>query len=119
MSYGRASEGNAVCYLADREEADLVLDLLAQPRNHRLCYAAQLARFVSEQERRPVWQRQCVPFRRSGGVFRLMPWRLAKWLSYALAAPDPWRERTSWQIRTWLSDPNQCRIAGGALEIGR
>ena len=119
LSFGRVADGNAVSYVADGSEAELVLDLLDQPRNDRLRYATQLANFVREQERLPLMKRQSVAFRKGGGVFRLMPWRLAKWLSLALAAHDLWRERTRAQIRAWLGDPKDFRIVGDAQEIGR
>ena len=119
LSFGRVADGNAVCYAADGAEAELVHDLLDQPRNDRLRYAAQLANFVGEQERLPLAKRQSIAFRKGGGVFRLMPWRLAKWLSLALAAHDSWRERTRAQIRVWLGDLNDFHIVGGAQEIGR
>lgn len=114
LVYERVPHPDAVCCPADEETARFVLELLAQPYARRRQLAEQLRRFVRDQSKRPVFSRQSIACRGPNGLFRLVPWRLAKWLSHVLPAEDGVIERPRTRIRHWLENGEQAEIVGTA-----
>jgi hypothetical protein len=91
-----------VCYAASTADVQLVLELLAFPTNARLDIAAKLKRMLAAQASQNPWSRPSIPCRRSNGLYVLISWRLAKWLSVVLPATDGLIERTEQRLRRWL-----------------
>ena len=110
LVYERLGHPDAVSYPADEQDARCALELLSHPYARRLHLAGQLRKFLKQQERRPVFSRNKVPCRRDSGLYHLVPWRFAKWLSVVLPAEDAVIESTASRIRTWLK-------ADGAMAI--
>ena len=82
----------------------LVLELLAHPYAKRLQWAEQFKNYLNEQDRLGIFERKTIPCRRASGLYQLISWRLAKWLSKVLPAGDSVIENTKTRIRTWLGE---------------
>lgn len=102
LRFERPPHPDAVCHAADEQDARFVLELLSRPRLERVYVAARLRNYLARQEALPPLSRAAVPVRRCDGIFRLVPWRLAKWLSLVLPAADGVLEQTSTRIESWL-----------------
>lgn len=104
LRFERAPHPDAVCHAADEQDARLVVELLSRPRLERVYVAARLRNYLARQEALPPLSRAAVPVRRCDGIFRLVPWRLAKWLSCVLPATDGVLERTRSRVESWLAN---------------
>jgi hypothetical protein len=102
LAFERPPHVDAVCYAATVEDVHLVLELLALPGAMRSDIAAKLKRMLAGQTTQDPWTRPSIPCRRSNGLYVLLSWRLAKWLSVVLAASDGLIERTEQRLRRWL-----------------
>ncbi len=110
LAYERLPHPDAVSYPAGEDDVHLVLELLARPYADRQRISEQLRRYQTEQDTLPTFCRQSIPCRRNSGLYHLVPWRLAKWLSAVLRAEDPVIERTQTRIRNWLQRSDQPQV---------
>ncbi len=102
LAFERPPHVDAVCYPATSEDVHLVLELLAQPVEWRSAMAIKLRRMLDGQRTISPWSRPTIPCRRSNGLYVLISWRLAKWLSVVLPAAESLIERTEQRLRRWL-----------------
>jgi hypothetical protein len=115
LVYERVPHPDAVSYAATKEDAMLVLELLAHPYMKRLHLAEQIENYLHEQNRLGIFERKTIPCRRASGLYQLLPWRLAKWLSKVLPAGDSVIENTETRIRSWLREQeNSCLLRPSA-----
>jgi hypothetical protein len=112
LRYESPPHVDAVAYSADEAEVRLVLDLLARPYCVRVGLRDQLGSYLRQQQPRPPIARQAVPVRRAGGIYRLVPWRLAKWLFHCLPASDGVLETVRRRLETWLESDSTARVIG-------
>jgi hypothetical protein len=103
LAFERPPHPQAVCHPATGEEVRLVLELFERPAQQRQHLADTLQRYVSAQAKLTPWQRPCIPCRRTSGLYMLIPWRLAQWLSAVLGATDGLIERTQRRLEAWLA----------------
>lgn len=103
LAFERPPHPQAVCHPATGEEVRLVLELFEHPAEQRQQLATTLQRYLAAQSQITPWQRPCLPCRRSSGLYILIPWRLAQWLSSVLGASDGLIERTQRRLDTWLA----------------
>lgn len=102
LAFERPPHADAVCYPASMADVHLVLELLAFAPEVRTEIAAKLKRMLAVQVTQDPWSRPAIPCRRSNGLYVLLSWRLAKWLSAVLPATDSLIERTEQRLRRWL-----------------
>ena len=102
LVYEHLPHPEAVSYPAGEEDARLVLDLFARGPAERVRIAEQLGNFLKQQKLLPLFCRQTIPCRRESGLYHLIPWRLAKWLSQVLPASESVMEKTRARINNWL-----------------
>ncbi len=102
LAFERPPHVDAVCHPATAEDVHLVLELLTQPTTGRAELASKLRRMLDGQRSISPWSRPTIPCRRSNGLYVLISWRLAKWLSVVLPASDGLIERTERRLRRWL-----------------
>lgn len=115
LCYERPPHADAVSYPAGEEDARLVLELLASSYLRRLQLAGQFRSYLKEQAALPLFRRQWVPCRRpSTALYHPVPWRLAKWLSTVLSAPEGTIDRTATRIRSWLESSGEPQIVNPA-----
>ncbi|MBX3437581.1 MAG: hypothetical protein KF861_08835 [Planctomycetaceae bacterium] len=101
LTFEHPPHPDAVSHPASDEELEFVLALLRRPIAERTRLAGQLINFLAEQNRRPALDRQSVACRTPAGLYRCVPWRLAKWLRHVLPAPQSVIERTTARIEHW------------------
>lgn len=104
LVYEQSPHPDAVSYPAGEDDVRLVLELLAMPSPRRMQIAEQLRNFLTEQMTQPLFSRKQVPCRRTSGLYHLVPWRLAQWLSNALRTSDEAIRRTEARLRRWLEN---------------
>ncbi|MGH7201206.1 MAG: hypothetical protein ACREJB_11425 [Planctomycetaceae bacterium] len=104
LVYERPPHPDAVSVPATEDDLRFVLEWLSLRYAKRLHLAGQLRNFLGREGRRSPFDRPSVPCRRASGLYRLVPWRLAKWLACVLTAPDAVIARTRSRIETWLRD---------------
>lgn len=102
LAFERPPHEDAVCYPATTADVHLVLELLALPETLRSDITAKLKRMLAAQSSQDPWTRPSIPCRRSNGLYVLVSWRLAKWLSAVLPASEGLIERTEQRLRRWL-----------------
>ena len=105
LTYECPPHPDAVMHPVDSDEAEFVIGILSSPYDRRLHLTAQLDAYLTSQSAKPFLERQPVPCRTPGGVFRLVPWRLAKWLRHALPSADSVLSETITRIEQWRSAP--------------
>lgn len=105
LTYERPPHPDAVAHPVDEYDAAFVLDMLRYPYERRLHWTGQLAAYLASQQARPLADRLPVPCRTPGGLYRLVPWRLAKWLRHILPASDAAIRRAIAHIERWLEQP--------------
>ena len=110
LVYERVPHPDAVSYPATEEDVLLVLELLAHPYAKRLQWAEQFENYLNEQDRLGIFERKSVPCRRASGLYQLIPWRLAKWLSKVLPAGDSVIAKTETRIRVWLEQGEDSQV---------
>lgn len=102
LVYERSPHPDAVSFAAGEEDARVVLELFARPRGQRVQIVEQLGNSLQRQHELPLFCREAIPCRRESGLYHLIPWRLAKWLSKALLARESVLETTARRLRNWL-----------------
>jgi hypothetical protein len=102
LGFERPPHPDAVCHAATSADVDFVLEWLEQPESARQRIAQQLRRYVDDQSHLCLWQRPSIPCRRPAGLYVLLPWRLAKWLSCILPATPTAIDRTRRRLEAWL-----------------
>ena len=110
LAFERPPHPDAVCHPATVDDVLFVLELLAatEPRRQRL--SEQLQGYLAQQQDMAPWSRPAVPCRRESGLYALIPWRMAKWLSLVLPASAGMIERTRQRLERWLQDATPLRI---------
>jgi len=103
LAFERPPHPDAVCHPATADDVHLVLELFASPRPMRMRWSEQLRNYLSQQADIAPWSRPAVPCRRACGLYVLVPWRFAKWLSVVLPAADGLLERTAQRLQRWLA----------------
>ncbi|MGD9853825.1 MAG: hypothetical protein AB7U20_02645 [Planctomycetaceae bacterium] len=101
LAYERPPHPDAVCHPASEEEAEFVLALLRRNYGERARLTEQLVRFLAEETRRNAVDRRSVACRTPSGLYRCVPWRLAKWLRHVLPATESAVQRTIARIEQW------------------
>jgi hypothetical protein len=101
LVYERPPHPDAVSYPAREEDLQLVLEMLSATRWRRMQIAEQLGNYLREQRIRSPFQRLGVPLRRESGLYQIIPWRFAQWMSRVLTGPDALLERVRGQIEAW------------------
>lgn len=115
LAFEKPPHRDAVCHPATVDDVLFVLELLETPREHRERLSQQLQRYLASQAALDPWSRPAVPCRRPSGLYSLVPWRLAKWLSVVLPATPSVHERTRNRLEAWLQTSNALVVnaAGG------
>ena len=103
LVYERPPHPDAVVHPIETADADFVLALLEHPYERRIDLTRQLSNYLKAQEAAPPTNRPPVPCRMPSGLYRLVPWRLAKWLRHVLPAPESVIRRTASRIERWRS----------------
>ncbi len=101
LTYERSPHPDAICHPATEEDAEFVLTLLRRPYCERMRLTEQLACFLGKQKRDSATDRTSVACRTPSGLYRSVPWRLAKWLRHVLPATDSVLEDTIARIEQW------------------
>ena len=101
LTYERAPHPDAICHPATVDDAEFVIALLRRPYAERIGLTEQLARFLSKQKPLAATKRGAVACRTPSGLYRSVPWRLAKWLRHVLPATDSVIEDTIARIERW------------------
>lgn len=109
LAFERLPHPDAVSYPASEEDVRQALYLLRKPERERVAMAGQLANYLREVSRKPAWERAAIPVRTHTGLFRLISWRFAKWLSKACACSPGSVERTIRQLEHWLDHEREQR----------
>ena len=112
LTYERLPHPDAICHPATEEEADFVLALLRRPYRERMHLTGQLIRFLAEEQRRPPVLRRSVACRTPTGLYRCVPWRLAKWLRHVLPATESAVNDTIARIERWKRHQHANPITG-------
>ena len=112
LVYERPPHPEAVSYPAGEDDARLAIALLEAPYTRRLHLAEQFRNFLAVQTRRAPFDRKAVPCRWTSGLYRLVPWRLAKWLSAVLPAGDSVAAATAARLRAWLAQGETAALLG-------
>jgi hypothetical protein len=95
---------DAVCHPATEDDVLFALELLSSPATERRHLAIRLRRFLAMQADMAPWSRPGIPCRRTSGLYAIVPWRFAKWLSAVLPATDGLIERTTRRLQRWLAE---------------
>ena len=103
LAFERPPHPDAVRYPACESDLEFVLEYLSLPARRRRHLAEQLRNYLAEQQIASPFARKNVPCRRSSGLYQLVPWRLAKWLSHVLPADETKLTETASRIRDWLN----------------
>ncbi len=101
LTYERSPHPDAVCHPATDDEAEFIIALLQRPYRERVHLAGQLIRYLAEQNQRAAADRCSVACRTPSGLYRCVPWRLAKWLRHVLPASDSVIQDTIRRIENW------------------
>ena len=115
LAFEQPPHPNAVCHPATADEVQLVLELFASPHVQRQRWSEQLRNYLAQQADIAPWSRPAVPCRRASGLYVLVPWRFAKWLSAVLPAADGLLERTSGRLRNWLERGDATRVVNPSI----
>jgi len=102
LAYERVTHPEGVRYAAQAEEVRFVVELLQQERRLRVEMSLGLRNYVANEARRAVFSRRSVPVRGANGLYRLVPWRLGKWLMNALLVEGSAREGMLTRMERWL-----------------
>ena len=102
LAFERPPHPDAVRFPAGETDLEFVLEYLALPARSRRHITQQLRNYLAEQKTASPFARKNVPCRRSSGLYQLVPWRLAKWLSHVLPADESKLRETASKIRDWL-----------------
>ena len=108
LAFERLPHPDAVRCAVDEDGARLVLELLAKPYCERVRIAEQLRNYLRVENARSPLDRRSVPCRSDSGLYRLIEWRLAKWLSCVLPAEDAVIEMARGRVAGWLEERNSC-----------
>ena len=109
LAFERLPHPDAVSYSASEDDVRQALDLLRKPERERVAMAGQLANYLRDVGRQPAWERPAIPVRTQSGLFRLVSWRFAKWLSKACLCSSGAIERTVRQLEQWLDHEREQR----------
>lgn len=101
LSYERSPHPDAICHPATIDDAEFVIALLRRPYSERIRLTEQLARFLSTQERLTPTERLPIACRTPSGLYRSVPWRLAKWLRHVLPATESVIKDTIARVEWW------------------
>jgi hypothetical protein len=101
LTYERPPHPEAVCHPATEEDADFVLALLRRPYRERMHLTGQLIQFLAGEERRAPVLRRSIACRTPTGLYRCVPWRLARWLRHVLPATESAVDDTIARIERW------------------
>ena len=104
LTYQRLPHPDVVVCPGDEQDVRLVLSLLSYPIARRNQIANRLKQIVAHLQSIPVIDRPSIPARTTSGLYRLMNWRLAFWLSHALAFEGSLLEDTRQLIEQWLAE---------------
>ena len=102
LAFERIPHPDAVRCPVDEDAARLVLELLAKPHRERARIAEQLRNYLRVENTLGPLDRRSIPCRTDSGLYRLIEWRLAKWLSHVLPAGDGVIEQTRRRLVGWL-----------------
>lgn len=109
LAFEKPPHPDAVCHPATAEDVLLVLEKLEAVADQRRQLGQQLHGYLAQQADLPPWQRPAIPCRRESGLYALIPWRLAKWLSVVLPAETGVIERTTQRLQAWLQQAHGVR----------
>lgn len=101
LTYERPPHPDAVCHPASEDEADFVIALLQRSHRERMHLTGQLIRFLAEQQHLAMMDRRSVACRTPSGLYRCVPWRMAKWLRHVLPAAESVIQHTVNRIDHW------------------
>lgn len=113
LAYEQVTHPEGVRYAARAEEVRFVIELLQLERRLRVEMSRGLRNFVASEVRRAVFSRRSVPVRGANGLYRLVPWRLGKWLMNALLVEGSSREGMLSRMERWLG----VREVGSVLRV--
>lgn len=117
LVYGEAGDPKGVRYPADREDVEFVRGLLQRPRMEREEISLALGNYLAHEEERSAWLRRAVPVRGESGLYRLIPWRLAKWLKRGLLAEGRGRDKIFRKFRKWLGQQGDGATEGRVFRV--
>jgi len=104
LVFERVPHPDAVAYSASKEDVRFALDLLQREEADRLRIGQELSVYLSQMRGQNPFQRPQVPVRSSSGLYHLVPWRFAKWLSLSCRVCPSARERTCRRLEAWLAE---------------
>lgn len=110
LAFERPPHPDAVCHPATVEDVLFVLELLETPETRRRHLAVQLRGYLAQQRDLAPWSRPAVPCRRESGLYALVPWRMASWLSHVLPATPGLIDRTRLRLERWLQAGSSARV---------
>jgi hypothetical protein len=102
LAFERPPHPDAVCHPATVGDVLFVLEWLEATELERQRRSGELRRSLAQQAGLAPWERPAIPCRRESGVYTLVPWRLAHWLSRILPATPGVLERTRRRLEDWL-----------------
>ncbi len=110
LAFEKPPHPDAVCHPATVDDVLFALELLEFPEEHRCRLAEQLRRYLAQQTGIAPWSRPAVPCRRQSGMYALVPWRFAQWLSVVLPASQGLLERTKLRLEAWLKSQTASKV---------
>ncbi|MCH8828832.1 MAG: hypothetical protein IID45_04565 [Planctomycetes bacterium] len=116
LAFEQPPHADAVTYPATEDDLPFVLEWLTLTHARRQQLAEQLRNYLAEQRQTSFFDRPSVPCRRASGLYHLVAWRLAKWLSCVLPAEDGALATTVFKIRTRLDGGKIAMVAGSAVK---
>ncbi|MBI1346175.1 hypothetical protein GC163_07780 [bacterium] len=115
LAFERPPHPDAVCHPATMDDVLLILEWLESAESRRVHLSEQLRGYLAQQHDITPWSRPAVPCRRESGLYALVPWRMAKWLSHVLPASPGVIERTRRQLERWLQTTSSSPIVNPAF----
>ncbi len=110
LKFERPPHADAVVHPANEDELRLVMALLELPHRDRNHLSELLRNWLSASEKKSPFERPGVAVRFGGGLYQLVPWRLAKWLACVLPIGDGGAVSTSSRIRQWLENETNRQV---------
>lgn len=102
LAFEQVTHPDGVRYAARNEEVEFAVETLRRERIPRVELSRALRNYLTGEERRGVFSRRSVPMRGANGLYRLVPWRMAKWLMNALLVEGSVREGMLQRMEGWL-----------------
>jgi len=104
LAYERVGHPESVRYPANIEDVEFLLGLLQRSRSERTALSHGLRNYLEREEVREVFSRRTIPVRGANGLYRLVSWRLARWMAKGLVTEGSVRTEVQQKLRMWLGE---------------